>query len=203
MGVCIGDPSALPAPATPPDADLIRRAQAGDEAAFTALVEAWHPRVLRWAAGMLDDPDDADDVAQLVLVRLYAGLHRFRGTARFSTWLYQITRNAARDAMRRRGRRRRAMDRLRTFDPAVPATESAADAVDRDDLTQRARAVLATLPERQRTVLDLVDLQGVTPQEAAALLGVAPATARVHLLRARRALRAALLPDFVAEEATS
>lgn len=70
---------------TPPDAELIRRAQAGDEDAFGTLAQAWHPRVFRWACGLLDDPDDADDVAQLVLVRLYANLGRFRGRARFST----------------------------------------------------------------------------------------------------------------------
>ena len=187
---------------TPPDAELIQRAQAGDAAAFTALAEAWHPRVFRWACGILDDADDADDVAQQVLVRLYANLGRFRGQARFSTWLYQITQNAARDAMRRRGRRMRALERMRVLAPPATATPATDEAVDRADVTARARAALAALPERQRTVFDLVDLQGHAPQEAAALLRLSPATTRVHLMRARRALRSAVLarvPELLEE----
>jgi RNA polymerase sigma-70 factor (ECF subfamily) len=176
--------------ASPPEGDVLRRAQAGDDEAFTRLVETWHPRVFRWACGMLDDPDDADDVAQRVLMRLYTHLSRFRGGARFSTWLYQITRNAARDAMRRRGRRLRALERLHVLDhDAVP--EPAAEPG--DPAVVAARAALARLPERQRAVFDLVELQGYAPQEAAALIGIAPATVRVHLLRARRTLRQIVL----------
>jgi len=182
------------------DVDLIRRAAEGDDDAFTVLVTRWHGTVYRWAAGMTGDPDDADDVAQQVLVRLYAHLGRFRGSARFSTWLYQITRNAARDAWRRRGRRARAMERMTALDPPPTTTPHTADVTHDVEVAERARVVLARLPERQRTVLDLVDLQGYAPQEAAELLGVAPATARVHLLRARRALRAALVADLPALE---
>lgn len=180
---------------SPPDAELIRRATSGDDGAFATLAERWHPRVFRWACGMLDDPDDADDVAQDVLVRLYANLRRFRGGSRFSTWLYQITRNAARDAMRRAGRRTRLLERLHVLEPPDEAPDPEA-AMDDARIARRARAALSRLPERQRTVFDLVDLQGLAPQAAAALLGVAPATARVHLLRARRALREALLADL-------
>jgi RNA polymerase sigma-70 factor (ECF subfamily) len=174
------------------DAELIRRAQEGDDAAFAALAAAWHPQVFRWACGMVEDPDDADDVAQQVLVRLYAHLGRFRGQARFSTWLYQITRNAARDARRRRGRRLRAHERMLTADPP-PATVAPVDDSGRAELAEHARAALAGLPERQRAVFDLVELQGYAAREAADLLGISPPTARSHLLRARRALRAALL----------
>jgi RNA polymerase sigma-70 factor (ECF subfamily) len=181
-------------PSPPPsDAELIRRAQGGDEDAFTALATAWHPRVFRWACGMLDDPDDADDVAQQVLVRLYTHLGRFHGHARFSTWLYQITQNAARDARRRRGRRARAYDRMVSLDAPRPTSPAAHRDVGDADLADRARDALARLPERQRAVFDLVELQGYGPQEAAALLGISPPTARTHLLRARRALRSAML----------
>jgi len=177
----------------PSDAELIRRAQEGDDDAFTALAVTWHPRVFRWACGLLDDPDDADDVAQQVLVRLYTHLGRFRGLARFSTWLYQVTLNAARDAERRRGRRARAVERMLTLDPPPAAATVPDGRIAEGDVVERARAVLAALPDRQRAVFDLVELQGYAPQEAAALLGVSPPTARTHLLRARRALRAALV----------
>ena len=177
----------------PSDAELIRRAQEGDEEAFTALAVSWHPRVVRWACGLLDDPDDADDVAQQVLVRLYTHLGRFRGLARFSTWLYQITVNAARDARRRRVRRARIVERMATIDPPPVATTDPGDRMAEGEVMDRAHAALAALPARQRAVFDLVELQGYGPQEAAALLGISPPTARTHLLRARRALRTALL----------
>ena len=177
----------------PSDAELIRRAQEGDEEAFTALAMSWHPRVFRWACGLLDDPDDADDVAQQVLVRLYTHLGRFRGLARFSTWLYQITLNAARDARRQRVRRTRVVERMATINPRPVTTTDPGDRMAEGDVMDRAHAALAALPARQRAVFDLVELQGYGPQEAAALLGISPPTARTHLLRARRALRTALL----------
>lgn len=176
-----------------PDAELIRRAQGGDEEAFTALATAWHPRVFRWACGMLDDPDDADDVAQQVLVRLYTHLGGFHGRARFSTWLYQITQNAARDVRRRRGRRAQAYERMVRLDAPQPSSAVGDHGAGDADLADRARAALAGLPERQRAVFDLVELQGYGSQEAADLLGISPPTARTHLLRARRALRSAML----------
>jgi len=185
----------------PSDAELVRRAQEGDEAAFTTLAEAWHPRIYRWACGLLRDPDDADDVAQQVLVRLYTGLRRFRGRAQFSTWLYQIVRNAARDAERGRRRRVRALERMQRLDPPeVAAPGGGIPDEGGHGLADRARAALADLPDRQREVFDLVDLQGYAPQEAAGLLRLSPATTRVHLLRARRALRSALLAGFTDQE---
>jgi len=177
----------------PPDANLLRLAQAGDEAAFTSLAETWHATIHRWAMGLVDDADDADDVAQTVLVRFATRLRSFRGASRLSTWLYQVTRNAAMDVLRTRRRRGRLLDRLRRSDPMTAAPPDPAATLERADLAGRARAALAALPLRQREVLDLVDLQAHAPHEAAALLGISPATARVHLLRARRALRAALL----------
>jgi RNA polymerase sigma-70 factor (ECF subfamily) len=179
----------------PPADDLLDRARAGDEEAFAALAEAWHPRIFRWACGLLGDPDDADDVAQQVLVRFYTHLDGFRRSARLSTWLYQITQNAARDAVRRQRRRAGAVERMRTLAPPAATSPAPSFHVEQDEVVERARAAVACLPQRQRSVFDLVDLQGYAPQEAATMLGVAPATARVHLLRARRALRSALIDD--------
>jgi RNA polymerase sigma-70 factor (ECF subfamily) len=177
------------------DDELIARAQRGDSDAFRELVDRWYARIYRWALGHTGDPDDADDVTQQVLVRLHLRLGRFRGAARFSTWLYQVTRNAARDAHRRRTRRLRAIDRMQRLADApapTPPTDPAVE-VERRETVAAARAALMRLPERQREVFDLVELQGYEAQEAASLLGVSAATARTHLFRARRAVRAAML----------
>ncbi len=175
------------------DEELIARAQRGDPTAFRGLVDRWYARVYRWAVGHTGDPDDADDVTQQVLVRLHLGLGRFRGGARFSTWLYQVTRNAARDVHRRHARRLRAMDRMRQLADAPAAAADPAAEVERRETVDAARAALARLPGRQREVFDLVELQGYEAHEAASLLGVSAATARTHLFRARRAVRAAML----------
>jgi len=183
------------------DEDLIRRACDGDTAGFQALVERWLPRMHRWVLGMLDDPDEAEDVVQEVLVRLYLKLGAFRGEARFSTWLYQLTRNAARDARRRTRRRERRMAPLRGDELAAPARNPAAELERHEDVT-RVRHAMAALPERQREVFDLVEFQGYAPTEVAALLNLSPGTTRAHLFRARRAVRAAVLgADAPATEA--
>jgi RNA polymerase sigma factor (sigma-70 family) len=185
----------------PSDTDLLRRARTGDEAAFTALVHRWYPQVHRWAVGQTDDRDAAEDVAQQVLIRLHLHLDRFRGDAKLSTWLFQVTRNAARDAFRKRRRRERMMERVVSADPTVPADPT--DEVERREMMGLARQALARLPERQRTVFDLVDLQGYAAAEAANLLGLSPGTVRAHLFRARRAVRAAVLhlaPELAAEK---
>jgi RNA polymerase sigma-70 factor, ECF subfamily len=175
------------------DEELIARAQQGDATAFRDLVDRWYARIYRWAQGHTGDPDDADDVTQHVLVRLHLRLNRFRGGARFSTWLYQVTRNAARDAYRRRARRVRAMERMRQLGDAPAQSADPAAEVELQETLGAARAALARLPERQREVFDLVELQGYEAHEVARLLGVSAPTARTHLFRARRAVRAALL----------
>jgi RNA polymerase sigma-70 factor (ECF subfamily) len=78
-------------------------------------------------------------------------------------------------------------------DPLPPTVPDPASPLDDADLARFVRRVVRDLPDRQREVLDLVDLQGYAPTEAASLLGVSPATARVHLMRARRTLRAAII----------
>src|SRR3989441_6084028 len=76
-------------------APLVPRALAGDATARDALLRACHATVYRWALVHMGDPDDADDVAQEVLVRLATRLDRYAGRSRFTTWLYQVTRNTA------------------------------------------------------------------------------------------------------------
>ncbi len=198
---CKGAPLPLPPDDRPPDADLLLRARTGDEAAFTELVARWYPRIHRWALGQTDDPDSAEDIAQQVLIRFHLHLGGFRGNSRLSTWLFQVTRNAARDALRRRRRREGMMERFHSAVPAVPAVPT--DAAERGELMALARQALAGLPARQRTVFDLVDLQGYAAAEAATLLGLSAGTVRAHLFRARRALRAAVLrlaPELAREE---
>ena len=173
---------------------LVNRARQGDEAAFRRLVERYRDRIFRQALVQTGDADDAEDVTQEVLVRLHLQLSRFRGEAKFETWLFTLTRNAAADQRRKRDRPHRIAARIQELGGGVEAAEN--DPTERLEALQfgdRVRALLTDLSERQRTVFDLVDLQGYAAGEVAEMLGMRPVTVRTHLLRARRSLRAELL----------
>ena len=175
-------------------APLVARARRGDTAAFAEVVEACRPLIYRWSVVVTGDLDDAEDVTQEVLVRLHHSLGRYRVEARFTTWLYGITQNAARDRLRSRQRRRR----LALEAEPVSDAEGAGSAghVLGAELGAVVRRFLASLPERQRQVLDLVDLQDHTPTEAARMLGLDAGTVRAHLHRARRTMRSRVLAHY-------
>ncbi|HSJ09687.1 MAG TPA: RNA polymerase sigma factor [Longimicrobiales bacterium] len=176
---------------------LARSAADGDELALARLLAAVRPRVYRWALVHTAAPDDAEDITQQALLRVAAKLAGFTFASRFTTWLYTVTRSAAADWRRTRRRRR---DLLALQPPPAQFTEVAPH--DDGRLVMLVRAQLGLLPARQRELFDLVDLQGHTPAEAAAMLGMHPGTARVHVLRARRAIRARILaqhPNIVEE----
>lgn len=187
-------------------ADLVPRAQRGDAEARDELLRRCHPVIYRWALIQAGTPDDADDVTQEVLIRLYTSLHRYEGRSRFTTWLYQVTRNEAFSF------RRRLRSRLRLAH-AVGEEAQSVDAPSHDPVARLSgehvaalvSALLRELPPRQREVFALADLDEIDPSEIAVRLGMQPVTVRVHLFRARRALRAKLLerwPGFAVEALT-
>ncbi len=169
---------------------LVARAQAGDVAAFEELVRLNLARIHRWALARTGDPDDADDVLQGVLVRLHAGLRAYRGGARFTTWLYRVTMNAAAESGRRAAAVARKQKRLALL---APAPDPPGDPPPERPLSELVRAFLTELTPAQRQVLDLVDLQGYEPVEVAAMLEMNDSTVRAHLFKARRTLRARIL----------
>ena len=173
---------------------LVEQAQAGDQEALSELLRGCHPAVHRWALSLTADPDDADDVAQEVLVRLHRSLGRFEARSRFTTWLYQVTRNAARDQRRRRERTERwATHEYR--EELQPRADQAdrLDELHRSNVADLVKSFFDELPERQREVFDLVDLQDCRPVEVSEMLGMNPSTVRAHLLRARRTIRKRIL----------
>lgn len=174
---------------------LVRKARAGDPQAFERLATAYRDRMYRWALVRTGDEDDAEDAAQEALVRLHRGLRKFAGSSRFETWLYSVVRSAVADVQRRRARSGGLKDRY-AASGAVPTTAEPAQVIEEietERLAALVREFLKELPARQREALDLVDLQGVGQAEAAARLGVSPATLRTHLFRARRATRSRLV----------
>lgn len=184
--------------ASPPDIDverIARAAQAGEAGALDELIRSVRPRVFRWAVVQTRNPDDAEDVVQEVALVLMRRLDRYRGGS-FSGWLYRVTTNAVKDARRRLQRRRGVRWSDADAELEAPVAQSALDALIGRELGATLGRFLNELPRRQREVLDLVDVQGHAGVDAAAMLEIDPATARVHLLRARRALRIRLLEEM-------
>jgi RNA polymerase sigma-70 factor (ECF subfamily) len=179
-------------PISQPDEDdilgaLVGRAKQGSAAAFTELAARTRSRIRGWALRVIHDEDDADDVAQQVLLKLHLRLREFEGRSRFTTWLYRMTINTALN--RRRLERRRA-DLLSTAaaSPLVVMPDPAARA-EGERLAVLVHECVTQLSDRERQVFEMADLKGIPANEIAALLGLQPVSVRATLSRARRRIR--------------
>ena len=177
--------------------DLIERARAGDADAFEALVEAHSARVYGALRSFGLAPDEAEEVAQEVFVRAWRGLKGFEGRAQLSTWLYRIASNEAQRRFSRRPHRPPALNFMGR-DPILEipdrvARGPAATALD-GELVAMMWNALAQLPEDWRVAVVLRDINGLSTEEAAALVGVRAAAFKSRLHRGRMQLRALLEP---------
>ncbi len=173
---------------------LVRSARTGDPSAFEQLAVRVRSRVLGWARQVSRDPDDAEDIAQLVLLRLHRRLDRFASRGRFTGWLQRVTTNLAHDVARSR-RRTGAL----TLDHARAIPAQSAPAGKTHDFAALVVASLEGLSARQREILLMSDLDGLDSAAVAGRLGISASTVRVHLARARRLVRARILashPDL-------
>jgi len=172
------------------EAELVRRAQAGDRVAFEQLYRDNVGRVYALCFRMAGTADLAEELAQDVFVRAWQKLGSFRGESAFSSWLHPLTVNVA--LSERRSRRRRVArvmttDDLSEFERPGPPTRS--DGPEAGFDLERA---LATLPPGARAVFVLHDVEGYKHGEIAERTGVATGTSKAQLHRARRLLREAL-----------
>lgn len=172
-----------------PDSDevLVRRARDGEESALSALVKRHADAVYRVALAIAGDRDVAQDVSQDAFLKAFRGLEGFRGDAAFRTWLLTIAANAARGALRRRGRRRE------TDLDAAPPVVSEVRGPDEDAVlvseAARAREALGRLPEKQRLSVQLRVDEGLSFREIAEVIGSTEGAARVNYFHGIRKLR--------------
>lgn len=169
-------------------AELAARARGGSAEAFDTLARRVRARVVGWARAFTRDADDAEDVAQIVLLRLYERVAEFEGRSRFTSWVYRIARNVALN--RARGERRRSgiLERHRhEFE------QSDRPRAERADLRSLAEQSLHALTPQQRDLFVAVDLHGRRIVDVAREAGMTAVAARGCLLRARRAVRLRLL----------
>jgi RNA polymerase sigma-70 factor (ECF subfamily) len=183
------------APVSEPD--LIERARAGDAEAFEALVVVHSDRVYRALRSFGLAAEEAEEVAQEVFIRAWRGLKHFEGRAQLSTWLYRIAFN---EAQRRLSRRAPAPvpEAPGGQDPILDLADEVslgpeASSLDREFVATMWRA-LAELPEAWRSAVVLRDIEGLSTEEAAAVVGVRAAAFKSRLHRGRMQLRVLLEP---------
>ncbi|AIQ64171.1 RNA polymerase sigma24 factor [Paenibacillus stellifer] len=165
---------------------LIRRARSGDQVAFSELVTRYKGRVYRYAAGMLGDRSDAEDVTQEAFVKAYFSLDALDHDYAFTSWLFRIVSNLCKDYLRKRGKTRNA--EAPPPDETIP-DPSRSDPIGNLSLKISLDEALRHLSVDHREVLLLYDVQGFRYDEIAELVHVPLGTVKSRLFAARMALR--------------
>ncbi len=182
---------------------IIARCLAGEQKAYAVLVERYKGLVHDLVYRMLGDAEEAQDIAQDAFVRAYLSLRKFRGEARFSTWVCRIALNRCKDVLRRRSR-----------EPGFPLTQDGAPAIPEVaddgepptvDLERREREALlhralAQLPVKYREAVVLRHLEGMEFKEMGVLLGIPAGAAKVRTFRGREMLRQLLEREGVRDD---
>ena len=191
------DPSPPPSPesdAAAQDLAWMARVKLGDEGALQALIEAHQHRIIGTVAKMLGDAADAEDIAQQVFIRVWKSAPRYEPTAKFTTWLFKITRNLVFNELRRRKRHpAQSLDAASDYDRPMQAEDHGVKAPDTallDDEMQRAiQSAIDELPETQRMAVILRRYDDIPYEEIGEILELSVPAVKSVLFRARTELR--------------
>jgi len=183
------------------DEDLMGRVAEDEERAFPELVRRYQGRVTNLVSRVLNDRECADDLAQEVFIRVFVHRRNYRRGSKFSTWLFTIAANLAKNEIRRRVRRRNwfSLDALQEVlkDSAIQLadpTEGRESAMEREQLQKAVGQAIATVPEKYRLALVLRDIEGLAYEEIAQVLNIPGGTVRSRINRARSMLKRKIQP---------
>lgn len=186
------------------DADLVLRLRTGDEEAFRYLVERYHTSLLRLAQTMVPSRAVAEEVVQDTWLGLVRGIDRFEGRSSLRTWLFHVLVNRARSTGAHERRPTMGVTAGPSVDPSrfgpdggwadppVPWPEEVDDRLVAAQLAGRLRPLIDELPDMQRQVVTLRDVEGLSAQEVCDVLGLTEGNQRVLLHRGRARLRGML-----------
>ncbi|MCU0705436.1 MAG: sigma-70 family RNA polymerase sigma factor [Fimbriiglobus sp.] len=182
-----------------PDIRLMLAVRSGDEAAFAELVERYQHRLVGVMNHLVGHPQEAEDLAQEVFLRVYRTRHKYSPKAKFSTWLFTIANNLALNALRDRHRRQAipldARDSTQAGPPpAADRGPSPAHPMQQSELAEVVRKALDGLNERQRVAVVLNKFEDMGYAEIAEVMGLTAKAVKSLLSRARGKLREALQP---------
>lgn len=179
--------------------DTVVQAQNGDLKAFESIVAQWRRRALGVITRMVGRPDDAEDIAQDVFVRLYLSLDKLRDAAQFEPWMYRLIANASIDYLRRHKRVRiRVSDLSDEQVFTVEKTLAIDDARGKEqqrDLRESVERMLSLLSSEARTLLVLKEVEGLSIRELSEVFRISEDAVKVRLFRARQRILRAMAPQ--------
>lgn len=173
------------------DPEVVGRARTGDSQAFNQIVQACRKPILGTIRRLIGNPDDVEDVAQEVFVRVYYSLDQLRSDEGFEPWLYRLTVNAAYDYLRRKRRRHESRmsdlgeDQV-TLAEAAEGTKKSADAVRKTKARELVESLLSNVSDQDRMLLLLKEVEGLSLKELEKVYQVKENALKVRLFRARQ-----------------
>ena len=174
-------------PSSPPDpdAELMLQLRDGNDAAFDLLVERWQSPLINFFYRSLSSYEQAEDLTQMVFIRVFRAAGSYEARARFSTWLFQIARRLLINEFRRSQRKP-----LDAWDPAdLQAFTSGREAQRYGEIEEAFEQCLGKLPENQRTAILLLKQQELSYQEIADIMGANESAVKTWIFRARQFLK--------------
>ena len=168
-------------PLAQPDPGVLRRAQAGDERAFSLIVRAYESQVFNYVLRIVNDRSLAEDLTQEVFLRVFQGLPGFSARSLFTTWLFQVTKNRVLDELRASERRPRQSVQL----DDMPQLEVVDQPIERAELMEAVWRSLAEMPVDLKLAMLLRDIVGLSYNEIAEALEVTLATVKWRIFKAR------------------
>jgi RNA polymerase sigma-70 factor (ECF subfamily) len=176
---------------------VIEACKRGEPEAFEELIALTHREVYSLSMRLMGNPDDAAEATQETYLKLLRSIRSYRGEAKFSTWLYQVTSSVAVSMLRRRARQRLdvPLDDRDWATLAAPSSGEPAEQIEQRQMSQRLEAALAELPAGYRTVVVMKDVYGFHLEEIGKQLGISEGAAKVRLFRARQRLKERLYED--------
>ncbi len=179
--------------------NFLARARTGDIAAFEELVRTYQPYAYRLAVRILCAESEAEDAVQDAFVRIWRNIESYDPSVLFTTWMYRIVTNLCIDQLRKRKRHRSYEDRSQGGPDArgdPPCKEDIEHAATTADLARIIRLLAGDLPETQRLVFTLRDLQDLSIDEVRQITGLSEASVKTNLHYARRALRSRMQSEY-------
>ncbi len=174
---------------------LVDQLKQGDESAFKVIVETWQDMVYNTAVGIVQNAEDAEDIAQEVFVQVYQSIHSFKGDSKFSTWLYRITITKSLDHERRKKRKKRFAFVKSLFGDENQAIIHPPDfhhpgvALDQKENAAALFQAITRLPENQRIAFTLHKIEGLSYQEVSAVMDTSISSVESLMHRAKTNLR--------------
>jgi RNA polymerase sigma-70 factor (ECF subfamily) len=182
------------------DVSLMRAVAQGDEKAFRELIQRHQQAVVGTVARMLNDFTEAEDIAQMVFVRIWQSAPKWKHEAKFTTYLFTITRNLVFNESRRRGRKKEvSLDSREEHHPTVTTADESmqpGETMEKRELHRSIDRAIAALPEQQRMAVILRTFEGLDYEDIAEALETSVSSVKSLLFRARATLRESLADEL-------